>query len=454
MGLKSGPNGAKAVFKEWFSGAFQQIDRLVDVREACNANWEQTLVVVDGNVLMMQVPACIDTFAGYVAVVTGQIRMAGKAGMHVVVVFDEPKALTLAKRAEQAARDGRQTVRIPRCSQDLSIGITDDNYTLEDLLLPTFNAKLLISHRAARSRFFDAVCVASLDSLTCHAEDSPTFTFDGVDGRGADRPSGAPRVAGILSTNMAEWGQILHRQIAIGEGDLKLTDVCARVHTQYHSTFAVAGVVLHLIWTIDTDSMLIELISDARRVEQGQTDTLTILCLRETCRKRKDDARDSTKPGTHFTCIDISLFRESVVQYLFGKAATPSPTMQSWAIALMAASVALCGSDFVELKGIRADLILPCVRDVVRTQPLALAKMRGVSSGNQIATMAAQDPIERVLQSFLTNNADIPKLKKHVEKASAFEALHLLRAVWIAAYWSTNEFKNVLDFGFASWCVH
>ena len=98
MGLKGGANGAKAQFKEKFGDAFRDFESLSKAREAVGVSRSQTLAVVDGNVMLMQVPVKVDTFDGYVGVVMGQIAAAVRAAKHVVVVFDEPDVLTSAKR--------------------------------------------------------------------------------------------------------------------------------------------------------------------------------------------------------------------------------------------------------------------------------------------------------------------------------------------------------------------
>ena len=52
MGLSGGPNGAKAVFVETFSNAFKDLKTLKSVRELVGVDRSQTLVVMDGNVMM------------------------------------------------------------------------------------------------------------------------------------------------------------------------------------------------------------------------------------------------------------------------------------------------------------------------------------------------------------------------------------------------------------------
>ena len=74
------------------------------------------------------------------------------------------------------------------CSDDLVAGITNDEFTTEMLHSEGFNAKILMGHRPARSRFFDAVCVALLRQFVVRgAHKSGSLTFDGIDARGAAR---------------------------------------------------------------------------------------------------------------------------------------------------------------------------------------------------------------------------------------------------------------------------
>ena len=292
MGLKGGPNGAKAVFRDRFASAHCGHGKLAEARLAHGRRRNETLLVVDGNVLMMGIPAAIDTFDGYVAVIATQLGAAVSAAAHVVVVFDEPEHLTKAKLQEQRRRDAQRSGRTPVSSSDLSACPTTDDYDLAALkgvriedapagavvtytegykryAVPPANTKLLMNHRAARARFHDAVCVAALEHLQRNMDGNGAWSlsFDGVDGRGASRPSGVARELGVLSSDPELWGPLLARDDPIGEGDMKLTDVTAKVHARAvaEPDGALGLVSLNLLWTIDTDSLLIELMQQARR---------------------------------------------------------------------------------------------------------------------------------------------------------------------------------------------
>ena len=96
------------------------------------------------------------------------------------------------------------------------------------------NVQLLKNQREARSRFYDAVAVAVLEYVQDNIDGNGAWSlsFDGVDARGAgNRPAYAARSVGVLSSADPDfWVPLLAREEPIGEGDLKLTDVTAKVH--------------------------------------------------------------------------------------------------------------------------------------------------------------------------------------------------------------------------------
>lgn len=457
MGLTSGPNGAKAVFKEKFATAFRDFDSLAQARTCIGVSRVQTLVVVDGNVLVMQIPKSVTTFQGYVEVMSNSLYGAILAGEHVVCVFDEPENLTRAKQEEQAKRDARRAPQTPLCSDDVAGPCpSDDSYTREELEAPTTNVCLMVkNHRKTRPRLYDTLFVAVLENLKRMFEGQDcawSLTFDGVDKRGMDRPANAPRVLGLLSNNPDVWEPVLTREEPIGEGDLKLTDVCHRVHKVRESNPAsnLAQVRLNMLSTIDTDSFMIELIAQARREKREDTSNneLTLLCLREPSRKRKD-ASQSTP--AHYTCVDIATFYDNVMTYMFGSQHL-KPEIEArkpLAALLLSASIALCGCDFVQVQGLRADLVLPCVREIARNRPDLLALMAGVQTGEAGATRNASDAILAVVEEFITSITDRPRMKRATVNASACSDLQVLRACWTTAYWSAREFKDCHQWGFS-----
>ena len=452
MGLNGGKPGGKAQFKERFSGAFQDLKCLKKVRELVGVERSQTLAVLDGNVMMNAIPASVDTFRGYVNILSHQIEDACMAAAHVVVVFDEPNALTTAKRDEQRRRDEMRQARVPSCSEDLVATIVDDNFSTNDLHTDGCNVKLLMEFRAARPRFFDAVCAALLKRFSANMIGGTwSLTFDGVDVRGADRGFGVPRNAGILSSDDAFWQPLLNREVAIGEGDLKLTDVTQRVHdAARREGTPVDGVLLNLVVTIDTDSFVIELLQQSRRERRADEDDrneLTVLCLKERARKR---AGDDHVTDAHYTCCDMQLFHGLILDYFYGTKNLEAKVLaqQPAALALLAVALALCGCDFVELKGMRADLALPVVRDIVRRHPKRLDALANVN--DVVDLRGAGDLVEFLVSQYAAALDGLPRMQRARASATNWCDAQVLRALWTCAYWHRREFKDCESWGFAA----
>ena len=237
----------------------------------------------------MAVPVAIDTFDAFVAVIATQIASAVKAAAHVVVVFDEPKEMTKAKVATQQKRDRSNTRKAPVCSSDLAPCPTTDDYTLTDLkgvLIEDAGPDATVVYRDGNKMYAQAPVNVQLSWETerrGRASTTPSpkaswttskrtstamwmsLTFDGIDARGASRPANEARTPGVLSSDPDLWTPLLMRERAVGEGDMKLTDVTNRVHE--HAVANPEGplgmVSLNLLWTIDTDSLLIELLQEA-----------------------------------------------------------------------------------------------------------------------------------------------------------------------------------------------
>ena len=448
MGLKGSENGCQAVFQFLFPKSFLACPRLSETRELVDVDRSETLAVLDGNVMVMAVPQTMTTFNEYVMIMVAQITPAIEAAAHVVVVFDEPKAMTRAKAAEQQARDARRKTKTPVCSNELVACITTDEFTQDMLQADGCNVRLLMDHRAARSRFFDALCVAVLAHFSeTNGEGTWSLTFDGIDARGAGRDFEERRVAGILSSDQDFWSALLARESAIGEGDIKLTDVAQRVHdAALVSGTPVDGVVLNLLVTVDTDSLVIELMKQAQRLQrkdEKDKNELTVLCLKEPARKRKGD--DFVTPS-RFLCCNIAKFYEDMCEYMD----TSSSADNSSAVALMVGALATCGCDFLEVKGARADLMMPVVKDVIQKNPQILKVMGNIFKQKEDEIQLAKGAIETVLQSYANEISTKPRMARASASVNDYCEAQLLRTVWITAYWSGREFKDCYNWGFPS----
>ncbi|MBG10245.1 MAG: hypothetical protein CMD92_03675 [Gammaproteobacteria bacterium] len=457
MGLIGGPTGAKAVFLDKFAGAFAYVKRLDDVRKLVGVSRAHTLAVLDGNVMMNAIPKEVDTFHGYVRVLAYQLNEAIQAAAHVVVVFDDPKAITPAKADEQQRRDQLRQARVPLCSEDLVATIFDDDYHTNDLLANGCNAKLLMEFRKARPRFYDAVCTELLRKFRNEmtGDGKWSLTFDGVDRRGGERGIGVPREAGTLSSDDAFWQPLLTRSEPIGEGDLKLTDVTQRVHdaSRIEGT-PVHGVLLNLVTTIDTDSFVIELLQQnrrERRTEEADRDELTVLCLKERARKRKGD---DFVTDAHYTCCDMQAFHELVLDYFYGTRhlTAEMKAQQPAALALLAAALAFCGCDFVDVKGYRFDLALPVVRQMARTRPKDLNAMARLFETERFGKIQALTALQTFILDYCKSLEGVPRMKKVKENASSLCEQQLYRVLWTCSYWHQQELKDCTQWGFSSLC--
>jgi hypothetical protein len=451
MGLAGGPHGAKALFVKDFAGAFQSLKRLTDVRAMVGVQRLETLAVLDGNVMMNAIPAEVDSFRGYVTIISSQIEEACKAAAHVVVVFDEPDAIPMAKRSEQRRRDERNQAKVPLCSEELVATIVDDNFSTSDLNTDGCNTKLLMKFRKARPRFYDAVFTTVLNRFRASMEGGAwSLTLDGIDVRGAERGHGIPRCAGIVSSDDAFWQPLLSREVPVGEGDIKLTDVTQRVHdASRHEGTPVHGVLLNLVVTIDTDSFAIELLQQnrrERRAEEGDRNELTVLCLKERSRKR---AGDDFVTHAHYLCCDMQLFHAKILEYFYGTRHLSKEIVdqQPCALALLAVGLACCGCDFVEVKGMRADIVLPVVRDIVRKQPGQLEAIAHLFAPDWTK---AGEAVECVLREYLEHIKDMPRMKLAKVNASNTCDAQVLRALWTCAYWHQCEFMKCEEWGFVA----
>lgn len=451
MGLKSGETGCKAVFQSRFPGAFLACPRLEDVRELVGVERSETLAVLDGNVMVMSVPQAMTTFREYVQIIVAQIAPAIEAAGHVVVVFDEPKAMTRAKEAEQLSRDLKRKAQTPICSEELVACIKTDEFTEEMLYASGCNVRMLMDHRKARPRFFDALCVAALVHFLDNTSGGEwSLTFDGVDARGANRAFDAPRVAGIVSTDDAFWRPLLTRKTPIGEGDIKLTDVTQRVHdAALRPDTPVHGVVLNLIVTVDTDSLAIELLKQQMRCarpDERDRNELTIVCLKEHARRRKGD--DFVSPG-RYLCCNTARFYKEVIDFL-----EPARS-EDWAaaVALLVAACACCGCDFLRVEGTRSDMMLPVVKDVLHKNPEVLQTMNQLFHADGAVVRKARPAIEAVLNAYVEDIATKPRLKRSHASVSNYCDAQALRALWVVSYWRGREFRDCAEWGFASQSV-
>lgn len=452
MGLKSAPTGVKAQLRARFPRCFREFATLAEARDAIKLQRAQTVVCTDGNVLMMGVPQSCSTFESYVNMVSSILRTALATSIALVVVFDEPEHMTEAKLEEQTKRDASRRSTSVVCSSDLKSVPDSDDYTKQYIDIST-DVHSLVRDRRTRGRFFDAVCVEVMGRLRAQmarweASGHPTGTviFDGIDARGADRPVSEPRCPNIVSTHDAA-ASCFKRDTPTGEGDIKLNEIGARIRQNASEGQAFEGVRLTIVNTIDTDSFAIELLGDARRhITRDDSKVSTLLAMRERGTKR---GTDEEKPASYL-CCDVTLLNKSIQKHMWGVERSPTPADQHSALTLMVAGWSLCGCDFVEVKGLRADIVFDAIKEIVKLHADTMSAMRSTLDGDRSRVPALCRPIKLLLCACASHMNSMPRVKKASADAVRYvDETPLLRASWLLNYWNLNEFRGDLhEFGF------
>jgi len=456
MGLLSKKDvGVKAQLRSLFPSAFRAYQTLADARDASAATRAQTFACLDGNVLMMAVPGGAKSFDALVAIVISSIRTAMATSAVTVVAFDEPDALTQAKREEQMRRDAPRDATRVACSGDMQTVPLSDEYTRGEVH-QSENVQLLMQNRSTRPRLIDEVCRTAMTRLQRQIDDwnaaghtGGHVVFDGVDPRGADRHTGAARSPTLVASSEAAHAAFA-RDFRIGEGDLKLAHLGRSVRrlASEPSTPLLEATTLSLCVTIDTDSFAIELIEEARRAGDAVVSPVnTLLCMRERASKRgRDDDHDP-----YYLCCDVAMLHAQLQRHMWGVHRSPGDLEQRAAITLLVAGWAACGCDFVsEVKPMRADVVFRCIGDVVRSHPDGLGLIEHAWRGDRGRMSLVHEPVRALLLECARALSGMPRVKaQHVASLRRVDELVLRRLSWVVAYWNSVEYGGDLsDFGF------
>ena len=445
MGLKSAPHGPKAQLRERYAPAFRTLATVGAARDQSGAGRSETLALVDGNVVMMSVPSSITCFSAYVSYVYAALLRTFAAAAVTVVVFDEPESVSQAKRLEQRRRDAASSG--VACSDDLRVELQrGDAYGAA--ALQTTNVQALKSSRESRPRLFDAVMVEVGRRLEAQAgrwarggQPGGVLVLDGIDPRGADREG--PREPRVTSTS-AEAVELFGRATPVGEGDLKLA-MCGRVARAAagaEGLFKEAKIAL--VITIDTDSLAIELIEEARRADGPASPLNSVLCMRERAKKRAHGDEGEAAEAC-YTCVDVTMLHAAVQRDVW-TTTTPSPAQQRATAAMLAVGFGACGCDFVELAGLRADAVLDSMRAAMRR--IDVPSVGAAWDGDAEALGRLDAPIRALLDATADRLEATKKSKKHIETIRDPPDLVLRKLKWLAAYWHGHE-MDATRFGFA-----
>ena len=455
MGLKSGETGAKSYLKEKCPPAFRTYDSLYATRNDVGAKRTQTALLIDGNVLLMGLPESVATLAGCVKVILNQLEAALGTSWLTILVFDEPAAMTMAKKAEQARRDATRTAKAVPCSNDIDLPKTDD-FTREELAeMP--NIFPLRDHRPTRSRLYDEIIRQVYLALTERVDkwnqnENPDFrtviVFDGVDLRGCDRPVGEKRNV-AMSGSDASVVENLKRDKAVGEGDLKLQLLDERIRALAVEGGVCEGTNLILTSTIDTDSMMIATLGvSRRRVNPVASSCHSLLCMRSPASKRQREA-DANAKATYL-CVDVAML-EGLMQAHMWKGRVVEPQEALNAMLTLAAGAALCGCDFVFLRGLRFDHLWDSLPEYIANEPLSLSsfgKSINASIVNETKRGVAARSLTRVCVNASRAMEEKPRYKKQAQAVFEVDDATLRRAMWTACYWNLNEHEANLLWGF------
>jgi hypothetical protein len=469
MGLACGDYGIKKFVKTKFADALREFPTIATAVGASGHRPEQAVVLLDGNVMINQVPSAVVDFEGYVRVFGGFIRQGLDAADTVFVVFDEPTSVSRAKLDEQCRRDKARAKTLVVMSEDLqqTFSPLDDSYGIDTI--EKSNPHDLLSHRKARPRFYDALCKRVMTELTGRKEyDHKTLTFDGIDQRGVSRPPEDQREPGIFSSS-DKIETLMTREngeAPIGEGDLKLTDIESEIQFLRNEGKLFRLVEIIFVCTIDTDSIAIELMhqsakNDACRAseeegcETGKT-IKSVLCFRETTGKRKNSVEP---PQTLHACLDMAILHDLIMAGLFGKVHKERQThLHRGAMALLAAGWVLCGCDFCELKGMRSDVVWDAAVQIARDEPRLLRNMCPVWELTRRATDADVtegrhdmcEAIERLVYLSICKLSEMPRMGRAHASARLADNNDYSKAAWVIMYWGGLEYKNLDDWGFAA----
>lgn len=452
MGLKASEQGVKSIVKNVYAEACRHYSSLGEVRKAVGAERAKTAICADGNVMLMQIPNSASTFDAYTSIVTNVLKTAMGSAALVIVVFDEPENLSIAKAEEQRRRDQARNKTVILSSEDIKTHPTTDDYTKEDLET-LVDCHPVVRCRPARQRFFDEVCrqvllklKTTVDTWSGQGHDCVVL-FDGIDPLGALRPMNQPRRPQIFGTD-PEVAAMFKRDTPIGEGDLKLSVVEQQVKDLVLDDQLECD--LHITCTIDTDSLAISLLDTARRncepipVEQVQG----VLCMRERATKR-DLEEDEEAKASYFT-VDYAHLFELLQIKLWGLARNPTPLEQRKATALMCAGWSLCGCDFVAMPGLNAGLVMSVLPSLLNTAPELLDLMEHTWCGDRERTLLATNALRRLVLLCASELSERPRARKAtVEKMRNHDSSVLQRATWVTSYWNHHEFSGAMnEFGF------
>ena len=416
-----------------------------------------TVVVMDGAVACMAVPQGCAGFEMYANCVYLSVRDALSSGIVVVLTFDEPEAVSNAKKLEQVRRDACSKKRkIVTCSNDLAPPSPPLDYDRAELRAqPSMHE--LREHRPTRAKIFDEVALYVLERATkvisqwkTHGHNAGALLIDGVDPRGAERPCGERRAPVMLGTD-AELVKLFEHE-AIGEGDIKLGELERRVRAlqaEEHPTFSPVRLIQHN--TIDSDAIVLGVLGVARRgvarecaTAEANTSLHALVCMRE---RRAKDAWAGE--GATYTTIDVCMLEGQLQRYMWGISHVPTPHDLMASALAFAAVAAICGCDYVAVKGANFPFSLEALPMFVKTESTALARIGLATQPNDEVARQAAIGVRTLCCAIGSTMCEKPRYGRQAASVREASEELLLKTTWAISFWAGRERVADLSWGFA-----
>lgn len=456
MGLESGKYGVRKLVEERIGQAVARLESLQELPDIIGAERDECAILLDGNILLFEVPQSIKTFEGYCDFVTGVIRSYAGAFGTIGVVFDNPQHVPPAKMREQKIRDAshrmslmRRGARTPGFTvqaQGSGTGISaskfidTDEYTYADLL-KVADCHDVMRHRASRLRLIDEVMHVAFRTITDEVKCAGAplrLVLKGVHNT-PRRSALDPREPSTIAhpPEALEHFQDDSRACKIGEGDIHLRELDVQVRRAPHT------VEIKLIsWiTTDLDSLPIGVsyvaqlcennLSGFKRIEGLDTlladdsliGALSVLCTRESFATRAKRARDG---GLQDPVARYQLFDFKEILRMLYSACNPRTTYTRGVLSTTSIGFsivcALGGCDYVEKSSAqRASNLFDAL--IARSDHAGGVKwLRPIVESNDVD--AASAPLTKLLNDVARPGvAPKPNVAKH--------------AAWTARYWQS-----------------
>lgn len=472
MGLATGTHGVKEWLLRTAPYAFTYCNSLQDIA-SCNPDTSSaSALVVDANIMMMSVPNTCKTYFEYESLIFESVSRMLNSYTTVVLCFDEPLSVPLAKLEEQRARDAvhsnikhksREKSQLVQCSEDTErrpyLQIDNDCYDM-DMLKRVPDCHMLMFTREARMRFIDTVAVnvynmllergilVATDQQRCRQKGDRVLVLDGIDTRGVDRPANEARRPEAWG-NDSDTSTWLSRSQPIGESDLKLAsvDMCLRQNTHHRHGL--------IVWnTTDVDNIPIGMLHYRKVVTMAQTGTtkdVTVIAMKQsraTVQKRMREIASSGAPVSSFQEQGVCFGNYLVVDIAgicecFDIHTDLSSSSFAWneVIPGITCMFALGGCDFVSktVRQLKADMLIDTVLRMLKSKKhqkvlsVFLERRDPVSSINFMRSVCENAAEYMVHRSPSTKN-----VMKDAKFLSNVPESLLLRAAWTSLYWDSN----------------